>query len=238
MDSIKLWLKVLIMDYVLSMCLDLKCNWKTQYEHRGICCDSCPKANSKTNTRCSCSDKPLCINSDCSDCALRPKCKRGERLKRAGNFKFTYTCTPCPNMTYNDEEDSTCKPITDCSKVGLLVLSAGNRTHNTRCGCHDSNQLTSSIMIAGLVICSLICVALIINLCFQKTTERRVKKMFDFFMFFLPECHPPIHSLVLQSEECGYKLSKEEKGEMCNLNGFHDISSEESTEEKSLEICV
>ncbi len=30
----------------------------------------------------------------------------------AGAFDYSYYCEPCPKNTYNDAEDSTCKPIT------------------------------------------------------------------------------------------------------------------------------
>uniref|UniRef100_A0AAR2L3N7 TNFR-Cys domain-containing protein n=1 Tax=Pygocentrus nattereri TaxID=42514 RepID=A0AAR2L3N7_PYGNA len=142
MDSAKLGLKLFAVGCFFSMCLAVDCNWKTHYEYRGNCCLACPAEpctshcedcpETATNTRCACSDNPLCSDDRCSECEPRPRCQRGEELRRTGAFSFTYVCEPCQDNMYSDAEDSMCEPIV--KKLGLGELFPGNRTHNARCG--------------------------------------------------------------------------------------------------------
>ncbi|XP_026852219.2 tumor necrosis factor receptor superfamily member 18 isoform X2 [Electrophorus electricus] len=196
MDIIHFLLKLLTIGFVLSMCQAVNCIWKTQYEHMGRCCDACPSgeypkipcndtkpstcekcpAASSSNTRCSCGSNLLCNNTDCSQCISRPRCKRGEELRRNGNYIFSYICEPCLNTTYNDAEDSMCEPIADCRKFGLSVLFPGNMTHNARCGWQsDDDHLAHIVMGMCLAITSLICVVLLIDVCIQRAMHKKRK---------------------------------------------------------------
>ncbi|XP_026771947.1 tumor necrosis factor receptor superfamily member 18 [Pangasianodon hypophthalmus] len=223
MDSVNLYVILFATGCVLSVCMALECNWKTQYEYKERCCETCPSGQfpiqhcrdniprvcqecKEKSDHCFCTND-LCENDDCSKCSPSPRCKRGEELKRTGLFKFGYSCELCPNQTYSDEEGKMCKPISDCRKLGLSVLFPGNRTHNARCGCqvnYPNGLVTNNGMVVGLAITSLVCLALVIYLCIQRTREQRTKLKY----------HPTSSSLKLPSDESGCKLSKEEIGEV------------------------
>ncbi|XP_017334685.1 tumor necrosis factor receptor superfamily member 18 isoform X1 [Ictalurus punctatus] len=223
MDKVKPYVILFATGCVLSMCMALDCNWKTQYEYKGRCCKTCPsgefpkqhcsenspsvceKCKGKSD-HCFCNNA-LCENVDCSKCSTNPQCKQGEELKRTGSFKFGYNCGVCTNQTYYSEKDKMCKPIKDCSEIGMLVIFRGNRTHNALCGYQVSypNDLVTHIgVVMGLVITGLACLAILIYLCIQRTREPRTKKKYP----------PTSSSLNVPFEECGCKLSKEEIGEV------------------------
>ncbi|XP_036427230.1 tumor necrosis factor receptor superfamily member 18 [Colossoma macropomum] len=229
MDSVKLGLKLFAVGCFLSMCLAVDCNWKTHYEYNGKCCLACPAGKyhkepcsshceectkNASNTRCACSDNPLCSDDHCSECGPRLRCKRGEELRRIGAFSFTYVCKPCPDNMYSDAEDSMCEPIVNCRKLGLGELFPGNRTHNARCGWQDSDQLTHKVIVVCLAINGLICLALLINACIRRSTDRRKKY----------RRRSTARTLVVPSEECTCKLSKEEMGDECDSD-VSDIST-------------
>ncbi|XP_058259540.1 tumor necrosis factor receptor superfamily member 18 isoform X2 [Hemibagrus wyckioides] len=155
MDSVKLYAILFAIGCVLSMCMALDCDWKTQFIYKGRCetchlgefpildCsenhESLCKKCTRTGDHCFCNNS-LCEDDTCSQCVSSPRCKQGEELRRIGHFHFTYKCEPCRNQTYNDEEDKMCKPLLDCRNLGLRVIFPGNRTHNTRCGCSEDQR--------------------------------------------------------------------------------------------------
>ncbi|KAI4900617.1 hypothetical protein NFI96_011552 [Prochilodus magdalenae] len=221
MDSVRLGLRLCALGFVLSVCLALDCNWRTQYEYGGRCCDACPSGKypkepctgrceectaNATDTRCACSDNSYCIDDACSACKPKPRCKPGEELRRTGRFLFNYVCKPCPDNMYSDAEDGVCEPIADCRRLGLEVLFPGNATHNARCGWQDSDQLTHKVLVVCLAINGLICLALLINACVRRSTDRRKKN----------KRRSTMRSLVMPAEECSCKLSKEEMGDECD----------------------
>ncbi|XP_018606808.2 tumor necrosis factor receptor superfamily member 18-like [Scleropages formosus] len=71
-----------------------------------------------------------------------PVCGRGEELQKQGSFDYHYTCVQCPNNTYSDTVGGICKQLAQCNQLGLQVISPGNSTHNTKCGCsrHETNR--------------------------------------------------------------------------------------------------
>ncbi|XP_053492279.1 tumor necrosis factor receptor superfamily member 18 isoform X2 [Ictalurus furcatus] len=191
MDKVKPYVILFATGCVLSMCMALDCNWKTQYEYKGRCCKTCPSGEFP---------KQHCSENSQS-------CKQGEELKRTGSFKFGYSCGVCTNQKYYNEKDKMCKPILDCSEIGMLVIFPGNRTHNARCGYqvnYHNDLVTHNGVVMGLVITGLACLAILIYVCIQRTREPRTKKKYP----------PTSSSLNVPSEECGCKLSKEEIGEV------------------------
>ncbi|XP_075997347.1 tumor necrosis factor receptor superfamily member 18 isoform X3 [Genypterus blacodes] len=87
-----------------------------------------------TDARCSCSPGFRCSNHLCSKCEKERKCEAGDKLKRTGLKVYSYTCEPaCPNDTYLDTLENICKPLTQCSLIGLPELFPGNKTHNSLC---------------------------------------------------------------------------------------------------------
>ncbi|XP_066522795.1 tumor necrosis factor receptor superfamily member 18 [Hoplias malabaricus] len=239
MDSAKLSLKLLAMGYIFTVCLAVDCNWYTQYEYKGKCCDACPPGQypkdfcstvcevctDKDAAKCPCTKSHLYGDEDVLKCVDRPTCKPGEELKRSGRFSYNYYCNKCPNNTYSAMEDSMCEPITDCRKFGLDVLFPGNITHNAKCGWQspeprqdtfnstlDSYQLTLKAIVVCLAINSVMCMALMFNACIGRSTDRRKKN----------KSHSTTRSLILPSEDCSCKLSKEEKGDPSE--SFSDVS--------------
>ncbi|XP_076870137.1 tumor necrosis factor receptor superfamily member 18 isoform X2 [Brachyhypopomus gauderio] len=179
-------------------------------------CENCSAATS-SETRCSCGGEHLCEDLGCSKCIPRPRCKRGEQLKRSGKYDFSYYCEPCPNATFNNVTDGVCVPILDCRKFGFSTLFPGNKTHDARCVCPKDkyDDLIHVVMGICLAITSLICVVLFINICIRKAMYKKRKNK-----------HHLIHP-----NECSCKLSKEEIGENHDINENHvsDIFLEVST---------
>ncbi|XP_075997346.1 tumor necrosis factor receptor superfamily member 18 isoform X2 [Genypterus blacodes] len=104
--------------------------------NNSICHISAYDANctATTDARCSCSPGFRCSNHLCSKCEKERKCEAGDKLKRTGLKVYSYTCEPaCPNDTYLDTLENICKPLTQCSLIGLPELFPGNKTHNSLC---------------------------------------------------------------------------------------------------------
>uniref|UniRef100_A0A671NSJ4 Tumor necrosis factor receptor superfamily member 18-like n=1 Tax=Sinocyclocheilus anshuiensis TaxID=1608454 RepID=A0A671NSJ4_9TELE len=201
MDTAKLWFMLLCVcgGWILSLAY-IDCDWTTEYEYGEKCCTACPsdqypkvtcsenKSDSvceKCSTaisamdKCFCYDNHVCSDDKCTNCDPRKKCKPGHQLKRNGAFDYTYFCEPCPENTYNDVEDSTCKSITKCAGGEIFP---GNQTHNARCGSFGLYFLLltcSTHTVMGLILSKLSCT----------------------------------HRMVLPSDTCSCKLSKEEEGE-------------------------
>ncbi|XP_005166120.2 tumor necrosis factor receptor superfamily member 18 isoform X1 [Danio rerio] len=236
MNTVKLWVTL------LCVCgrgiLSLDCDWTTEYDDNNRCCKACPageypiSACSQDRTdslcekcpsdlthlsaenRCFCKDKHLCAGYQCEDCQPREKCKPGQQLMRIGNFHFSFYCAPCQNNTYNDVEDSTCKPITKCDGVGEFF--PGNQTHNANCVPEEvipdttksppeqnRSQYFQSLMVACITITVLTCLVFITLSAFQ---------IFKYKTFIkLNRSKLCTHTRVVSSESC--KLSKEERGE-------------------------
>ncbi|XP_067314609.1 tumor necrosis factor receptor superfamily member 18 [Pseudorasbora parva] len=150
MDTAKLCLTLLCICGSWSLASQVKCDLTTEYEFNGRCCKACPsgeypkeqcQGNHTASVcekcsymgRCFCQDNYLCRDNKCDSCESKLKCKPGEQLTRYGKFDHIYLCEPCPNNTYNDAEDSTCKPITKIICDGVDELFPGNQTHNAIC---------------------------------------------------------------------------------------------------------
>ncbi|XP_007239343.3 tumor necrosis factor receptor superfamily member 18 [Astyanax mexicanus] len=236
MDSVELWVRVWTLGCVLSLSLAVSCNWRTQYEYNGKCCDACPAGTYSKElcgseclnctagiSRCSCGDKHFCENNECSVCVARKQCSPGQVINRTGLREFMYICIDCPENMYSNEERNTCEPIADCKQFGLGVLFPGNRTHNARCGWQDpspprdSNQWNQNVIVVCLAVNGVICLALLVNDCVQRFQNRRRKS----------KRRPTTRWLVKPSDECGCKLSKEEMGNECDQDS--DVSGDSSS---------
>ncbi|KAL4658510.1 tumor necrosis factor receptor superfamily member 18 [Arapaima gigas] len=119
--------------------------------------------NSTADAICSCLAGFVCTNKECSQCQVEPKCGRGEQLKKSGQFEFYYSCEQCPNNTYSDTTGGTCKPLAQCEQMGLKLISPGNRTHNTQCGCFRNETHTPQVTAVHLSMILLL--LLILQLC-------------------------------------------------------------------------
>uniref|UniRef100_A0A672T5J7 Tumor necrosis factor receptor superfamily, member 18 n=1 Tax=Sinocyclocheilus grahami TaxID=75366 RepID=A0A672T5J7_SINGR len=200
MDTAKLWFTLLCVCGCWILSLAINCDWTTEYEYEERCCKACPLVPCPENNtesvcekcstavsakdKCFCKDNHLCFDDKCGICA----------------FDYWYFCEPCPDNTYNDAEDSTCKSITKC--VGGEIFP-GNKTHNARCVSSerekDRSQTTHPFMLACLVVTVLTCLVFIIKPCTQR--------------------------MVLPSDTCSCKLSKEEKAEDSEDPCKHDVHS-------------
>ncbi|XP_043097948.1 tumor necrosis factor receptor superfamily member 18 [Puntigrus tetrazona] len=238
MDTAKLWFMLLCVCVSWISSLALNCDWTTEYEHENRCCKACPSGhypkvlcsknksdsecvNCSTATsaieKCFCKDNHLCSDDKCENCKPREKCKPGQQLKRNGAFDYTYFCEPCPDNTYNDAEDSTCKSITKCAGGEIFP---GNKTHNARCGSlakfttvhpggqwtqNNSSQTTHSFMVACLIFTVLTCLVFVMYAVFKICTYKMRTKTSK------PLC---THRMALPSDTCICKLSKEEEGDI------------------------
>ncbi|XP_058635668.1 tumor necrosis factor receptor superfamily member 18 isoform X2 [Onychostoma macrolepis] len=229
MDTAKLWFMLFCVcgNWILSLAIN--CDWTTEYEYGKRCCKACPsgqypkvpcsenKNYSVCETcstailamhKCVCNDTHLCSGEGCEHCKPREKCKPGHQLRRHGAFDYSYTCEPCPNNTYNDAEDSTCKPITKCAGGEIFL---GNKTHNARCSSSDQgaqnngSQTTHSFMVACLTVTLLTCLVFIMYMAF---------KIFKYKMLTKISKPPCTHRMGFPSDPCSCKLSKEEEGEV------------------------
>ncbi|KAL1272527.1 hypothetical protein QQF64_028389 [Cirrhinus molitorella] len=152
-------------------------------------------------------------------CKPRKRCEPGYQLRRTGRFDYNYYCEPCQINTYNDAEDSTCKLITKCDGGEIFP---GNQTHNARCASsvpqlttvHAGNQeeknsqTTHSFMVACLVVTVLTFLVFIMYTAFQTFKYKMHTKI----------SHPYTQRIVLPSDTCSCKLSKEEQGEENDSN--------------------
>ncbi|XP_016421065.1 tumor necrosis factor receptor superfamily member 18-like [Sinocyclocheilus rhinocerous] len=276
MDTAKLWFTLLCVCGCWILSLAINCDWTTEYDYEERCCKACPLGEypkvpcPENNTesvcekcstavsakdKCFCKDNHLCFDDKCGICKTRERCKPGHQLKRTGAFDYWYFCEPCPNNTYNDAEDSTCKSITKC--VGGEIFP-GNKTHNAICvssGLYflllsytthtvimgkmlqmhfsffhskfhsstsrererekDRSQTTHSFMLACLAVTVLTCLVFIMYTAFQIFKYKMLTKI----------SKPCTHRMVLPSDTCSCKLSKEEKGEDSEDPCKHDVHS-------------
>uniref|UniRef100_A0A8C2KNG7 Tumor necrosis factor receptor superfamily, member 18 n=1 Tax=Cyprinus carpio TaxID=7962 RepID=A0A8C2KNG7_CYPCA len=248
MDTAKLWFMLLcVCGSWISSLAYVNCDWTTEYEHGEKCCKACPlgqypkvKCSENKNdsvcekcstdisamNRCFCKDNHLCSDDNCENCMPRIKCKPGHQLKRNGNFEYTYVCELCPENTYNDAEDSTCKSITKCADGEIFP---GNKTHNARCGSsakfttgdpgdqrkiQNNESQTHSFMVACLAVTVLTCLVFILYTAFKMFRYKTRTKI----------CKPACtHRMVLPSDTCSCKLSKEEEGEEKNLTELSEV---------------
>uniref|UniRef100_A0A673H9H4 Tumor necrosis factor receptor superfamily member 18-like n=1 Tax=Sinocyclocheilus rhinocerous TaxID=307959 RepID=A0A673H9H4_9TELE len=232
MDTAKLWFTLLCVCGCWILSLAINCDWTTEYDYEERCCKACPLVPCPENNtesvcekcstavsakdKCFCKDNHLCFDDKCGICKTRERCKPGHQLKRTGAFDYWYFCEPCPNNTYNDAEDSTCKSITKC--VGGEIFP-GNKTHNAICVSSerekDRSQTTHSFMLACLAVTVLTCLVFIMYTAFQIFKYKMLTK----------SNKPCTHRMVLPSDTCSCKLSKEEKGEDSEDPCKHDVHS-------------
>ncbi|KAF4795634.1 TNF receptor superfamily member 18 [Turdus rufiventris] len=52
----------------------------------------------------------------------------------AGVVSFRYDCKRCESGTYSSSRNSRCRKWTNCESSGLVILRAGNSTHDSVCG--------------------------------------------------------------------------------------------------------
>ncbi|XP_016374483.1 tumor necrosis factor receptor superfamily member 18 isoform X1 [Sinocyclocheilus rhinocerous] len=238
MDTAKLWFMLLCVcgGWILSLAY-IDCDWTTEYEYGEKCCTACPSdqypkvtcSENKSDSvcencltaisamdKCFCNDNHVCSDDKCTNCDPREKCKPGHQLRRTGAFDYTYFCESCPENTYNDVEDSTCKSITKCAGGEIFP---GNQTHNARCGPsaefttvhpgdqgaqNNGSQTTHPFMLACLAVTVLTCLVFIMYTAFKIFRYKMRTKISK------PSC---THRMVLPSDTCSCKLSKEEEGE-------------------------
>ncbi|KAK2889449.1 hypothetical protein Q8A67_014824 [Cirrhinus molitorella] len=239
MDTAKLWFMLLCVCSSWILCLAIQCNWTTEYEYEKRCCKACPAGEypkvpcpengdsvcQKCSTavlaieKCFCKVDHLCFDDKCASCKPRKRCEPGYQLRRTGRFDYNYYCEPCQINTYNDAEDSTCKLITKCDGGEIFP---GNQTHNARCASsvpqlttvHAGNQeeknsqTTHSFMVACLVVTVLTFLVFIMYTAFQTFKYKMHTKI----------SHPYTQRIVLPSDTCSCKLSKEEQGEENDSN--------------------
>ncbi|XP_055069682.2 tumor necrosis factor receptor superfamily member 18 [Misgurnus anguillicaudatus] len=239
MDSAKFWFTLLCVCSGWILTLAISCDWTTQYENDGKCCQVCPTGmyptqhcsesngasvcakcpDTSVKRGCFCENK-LCSDDKCSKCVPIEQCEPGFQLWREGNFDFGYKCEPCSNGTYNDVKGGTCKPFAKCD--GFQLGFAGNSTHNARCINHEnlihvsnkelSSNHFSNIMMLSLTAAVILCLVLIVYTAFQHWKHTRRVKSFQ----------PCTHKMVLPPDACSCKLSKEEMGD--------EIDSKETSE--------
>uniref|UniRef100_A0A671PU10 Tumor necrosis factor receptor superfamily, member 18 n=1 Tax=Sinocyclocheilus anshuiensis TaxID=1608454 RepID=A0A671PU10_9TELE len=196
MDTAKLWFTLLCVCGCWILSLAINCDWITEYEYDERCCKACPLVPCPNNN----------TESVCEKCstAVSAKDKCFCKDNHLCAFDYWYFCEPCPNNTYNDAEDSTCKSITKC--VGGEIFP-GNKTHNARCVSSglekDRSQTTHSFMLACLVVTVLTCQVFIMYTAFQIFKYKMLTK----------SNKPCTHRMVLPSDTCSCTLSEEEKGE-------------------------
>ncbi|TRY82123.1 hypothetical protein DNTS_009444, partial [Danionella cerebrum] len=238
MENVRLCFALFCVLNSWRLSLTLNCDWTTEFDHDKRCCKACPSGHypkvpcseskgesdcekcppstnqlSKMNS-CFCKEKHICSDDRCNRCEPRMKCEAGHQLKRQGNFDYSFICEPCQDNTYNDVEDSSCKPITRC--YGVAEIFPGNKTHNSICyiailpnavnpGPQDLIPGTSphSFQMTCLTITLLICLVVIVYASLQIFKYRTLIKLNK-------QC---AHRTVLPTEMCSCKLSKEEKGD-------------------------
>ncbi|XP_039544985.1 tumor necrosis factor receptor superfamily member 18 [Pimephales promelas] len=223
MDTAKLWFCFTLFCICGSWisCLDINCDWATEYElgntcikacplgehpkepwqgNSGIVCEKCPPNHASEKVKCLCNNG-WCLNEDCSSCEKRKSCTPGHKMKRFGEFDYNYKCmAACQNYSYYDAEDSTCKPNTQC--VGVVI--PGNKTNNARCvssGKQENPVQSHPFMVACLIVTALTCFIIIMYIAFQIYKYKMLLKLRK----------PCTH--VLPSDTCSCKLSKEEMGD-------------------------
>ncbi|KAL2090920.1 hypothetical protein ACEWY4_013183 [Coilia grayii] len=123
------------------------CSPPTAFLEGGFChkCHTCEhevkkNCTSSSNAECSCRPGFGCHKKHCEKCVELPHCEKGEELKVKGNFNYKYYCQPCPNKTYSDTVNGTCKPFAECHSIGMEEVFAGNRTHNVKCGVNQPDD--------------------------------------------------------------------------------------------------
>ncbi|XP_056398656.1 tumor necrosis factor receptor superfamily member 9-like [Hyla sarda] len=78
------------------------------------------------NAACTCRSGMKCADEKCSQCES-DRCTAGEQLVEE-------KCTTCPPGTFNTGAEHVCKPWTDCSALGGIIISNGSRTSDVVCG--------------------------------------------------------------------------------------------------------
>ncbi|XP_062402245.1 tumor necrosis factor receptor superfamily member 18 [Sardina pilchardus] len=162
------------------------CHPPKYFMESGSChkCRTCEQevaqsCTSTSNAKCSCRPGFNCDESDCERCVKLPHCRKGEELKREGNYKFSYFCQPCTNTSYSDTENGICKPFTKCHSQGFNTVFPGNRTHNAMCGIQppppenpEKNLMAvQNVFIYGSVF-FLICLFTLLVVCIWRTKSR------------------------------------------------------------------
>ncbi|KAJ7998465.1 hypothetical protein DPEC_G00205220 [Dallia pectoralis] len=158
--------------------------------------DVTSKCTLTTNANCSCYRGFLCSDHYCETCEQN-NCRKGEELNKAGTIKYMYTCNPCPNNTYSDTEEGSCKPLTKCEEFGYVFR--GNKTHDAKCGPPGREEKPDTILLI-MAICFFLLMFLTCA-CFwisrQKPKGRAIK------------CRTASVSVASQ-DKCGCPLSTEE----------------------------
>ncbi|XP_063071497.1 tumor necrosis factor receptor superfamily member 18 [Engraulis encrasicolus] len=150
------------------------------YCHKCLICEHAVKKNCtpSSDAECSCPPGFGCQRQHCEKCEKLPLCKKGEELKVKGNFNYKYSCQPCPNKTYSNIVNGTCKPFTECHSIGMEEVFAGNRTHNVKCGVNqpvtDDQWLNTvqALHLIGSAVIGLSCLVLL-GICCLKIKSKR-----------------------------------------------------------------
>lgn len=206
---------------ICSNCLD-----GTYSEHRNVLgncqrCLTCEQAEARkctvtTNANCSCNPGFLCSDDVCSKCEKKKKCQKGEQLERIGFRDYFYSCVPCPNNTYSNTEEGSCKPVLQCNAIGFSVRFPGNKTHNSICYDAHARSNTWHFLAIAFVFFAFAILMFLYQLWKNKITKRRCIATVD----------PAEIISAAVPEMCIYHLSKEETGDQliqkaednCNTN--------------------
>ncbi|XP_016892162.1 tumor necrosis factor receptor superfamily member 18 [Cynoglossus semilaevis] len=165
------------------------------------------KCTATTDAKCLCDFGFLCSDNQCSSCEEN-KCVPGEKLKRRevtnGTVvtQYLYQCEPaCPDHTYYDDQDQTCRPRTQCSALGLDELFSGNKSHNSVCdiqGLKNGNLVPMILGLSFAVFSVCFLVPFLLAVAYRRNLWRRKSN-------YLAE-------LMVRHDVTNFHLSKEESG--------------------------
>ncbi|XP_039610869.1 tumor necrosis factor receptor superfamily member 9-like [Polypterus senegalus] len=162
---------------------------------------------STSNAECQCKDGFEFESQEQDLCLLRPQCQEGEQLSIEGSNVFTYTCVPCPPNTFSNTMAGNCRPLTDCQAFDLITITPGNRTHNTKCGCHKDSCHSKVPLLVAYLLFTITLVILIANILLWRIMCKKQT------IHFKPAIKPdPLIKEPAQQDDYYCCLSQEENG--------------------------
>ncbi|KAM4872897.1 tumor necrosis factor receptor superfamily member 9 [Thomomys bottae] len=156
-----------------------------------------------SNTECECILGFHCLGPGCSQC--EPNCKPGQELTGAG-------CADCAFGTFNDQENSFCRPWTNCSSDGKSVLVLGTRTRDAICGpalVSSPGPSPQSLAVSAALLAAAVLVLLfllVVRLSVVRWSQKRFLYIFKRRAFLTPV------RTVQEEDACSCGFPQEEEG--------------------------
>nr|XP_032823233.1 tumor necrosis factor receptor superfamily member 3-like isoform X1 [Petromyzon marinus] len=147
--------------------------------------DEAVHCSATSDARCRCQAGSFCSHpsgSSCLLCRSHSWCDAGTQLLRNGSETADVECVPCSPGTFSPGGNSRCKPHTNCSSEGRLLVLEGSAVSDARCMVIPKSPppepsaplMQNTIIIAvctGAVILSIVSFAMVVMLMVRQRTR-------------------------------------------------------------------